>query len=283
MDDLLKRHEQMVYPAVRMVAWSKDGIKRVGGSGTVIYSQNDKEGKARTFIIGCHHVVEGAIKIKEEWNSRLGRDVKKEFLEKVECQTFKYNKISLCIGTTGIEADIVAYDKDHDLALCELADHENTYPYVAEIIPHDKECKILLSSEVWAVGAALGHAPVLTSGYLNFKDDILDGKKYWLSSAQIIFGNSGGAVFWLCPKDNLYYFIGVPAQMAVTGSMWGLDAITHMGYFVPPDRIYEFLADWDFQFIYDPKQTIEECEKRRKKKKEEERKQIELVQGLIKK
>ena len=44
------------------------------------------------------------------------------------------------------------------------------------------------------------------------------------------------------------------------------DAITHMGYFIPIDRVYGLLEDNDFQFIYDDKVSIGDCEKARKAK-----------------
>ena len=44
------------------------------------------------------------------------------------------------------------------------------------------------------------------------------------------------------------------------------DAITHMGYFIPIDRVYNLLDDNDYQFIYDSSKSIEDCEKSRKEK-----------------
>ena len=44
------------------------------------------------------------------------------------------------------------------------------------------------------------------------------------------------------------------------------DAITHMWYFIPIDRVYKLLEDNDYQFIYDDKVSIEDCNKARKQK-----------------
>ena len=41
------------------------------------------------------------------------------------------------------------------------------------------------------------------------------------------------------------------------------DAITHMGYFIPIDRIYELLKRNDYNFIYDDSYDIGKCMKRR--------------------
>jgi hypothetical protein len=45
-----------------------------------------------------------------------------------------------------------------------------------------------------------------------------------------------------------------------------------MGYFIPIDRVYKLLEDNDYQFIYDDKVSIEECNKARKKKQKPEKK-----------
>ena len=49
------------------------------------------------------------------------------------------------------------------------------------------------------------------------------------------------------------------------------DAITHMGYFIPIDRVYKLLEDNDYQFIYDSEYSIEDCEKARDKKQKPEK------------
>ena len=46
------------------------------------------------------------------------------------------------------------------------------------------------------------------------------------------------------------------------------DAITHMGYFIPIERVYKLLEDNNYQFIYNDKFSIEECNKARDKKQE---------------
>ena len=50
------------------------------------------------------------------------------------------------------------------------------------------------------------------------------------------------------------------------------DAITHMGYFIPIDRVYNLLDENDYQFIYDDSISIEDCKKSRKKKQNPEKK-----------
>ena len=93
----------------------------------------------------------------------------------------------------------------------------------------------------------------------------IDNYEYWLSTAPSIYGNSGGGVF--APQDGEWGFIGIPSRIAVTGG-WSSQAITHLGYFIPIHRIYKWLEDECFQFIYDDSFTIGQCEKLRQEKKQ---------------
>ena len=49
------------------------------------------------------------------------------------------------------------------------------------------------------------------------------------------------------------------------------DAITHMGYFIPIDRLCSLLDENDYQFIYDDSYSIKDCADARKKKQNPEK------------
>ena len=97
-------------------------------------------------------------------------------------------------------------------------------------------------------------------------DDEIDHYKYWMSSAPTIFGNSGGAVYRWNDGSKQYEYIGIPSRISIQPMGFSADAITHMGYFIPIDRIYNLLEENDYQFIYDSSVSIEDCEKARKEK-----------------
>jgi len=270
-----KRHFEILYPTVRVVS------QKAGGSGTVLFSNVDSEGKVRTFVLTNHHVIADSIEVKKQWDSLLGKEIKKESKKTVKVELFKYNNFSHCIGSNAVEADIVAYDSDQDLALLELRDKENRYPYVAKLYPRDKIDDIHIFDETFACGAAMGHAPITTSGYLVFMDDEIDNYKYWMSTAQTIFGNSGGAIYRYDKKRKQYEFIGIPARITVVLAGFSATPITHMGYFVPIDRIYRFFDKYFYQFIYNSEYTIEKCEKLRKKEKRKAREALERQFGVV--
>jgi hypothetical protein len=84
-----------------------------------------------------------------------------------------------------------------------------------------------------------------------------------MSSAQTIYGNSGGACYRWSADRKKYEWIGVPSRISVQPSGFSADAITHMGYFIPIERIYRLLDENHYQFIYDEAYSIEDCAEER--------------------
>lgn len=278
-DDMAKQptiqqmHEEMLYPVMRV------RTEKAGGSGTVLYSAKDASGKVRTYVLTNHHVVGDAIKVVTDFDPRVGKDIKHVVTKRVNCEQFQYNELSHCVGSLGIQADIVAHNERMDLALLELRDRENEMPYVAALIPEDEIDNCHVFDEAFAVGASLGHAPMLTDGRIVHMDDEIDDYTYWMSTAQIIFGNSGGAMFRL--RKGHYELLGVPSRISVANLGFSADPITHMGYFAPPDRVYAFLRANDYHFVFDPKKTPEECDKERERRRNEARKILEWQEGPL--
>ena len=101
-----------------------------------------------------------------------------------------------------------------------------------------------------------------------YMDDEIEHYKYWMSSAPTIFGNSGGAVYRWSSNRKQYEYIGIPSRISIQPMGFSADAITHMGYFIPIDRVYQLLEENDYQFIYDNKFSIDDCKKARKEKQE---------------
>jgi hypothetical protein len=171
------------------------------------------------------------------------------------------------LASTNCQADIVDHNEQRDLALLKIRD-EIDYP-TAKLYPFTIAKKVPLFKRIVCCGAALGEfPPVLTEGRLNGIQKEIDNYEYWLSGAQSIFGNSGGAIFTTI--DNDWYFLGVPSRISVAIIGYSADAITHMGYFIPVFTIYEWMDDICYQFIYNSKFSPKECEKLREEKKEKE-------------
>lgn len=242
-----KIHRQCIYPSVRV---SYIGS---GGSGTIIYSEaRDAQGKYDTFILTNHHVVDSAITIVTEWNSMLGREVKTEKRKTVKVEIFRYEDLSIVVGRESFDADIVAHSKDHDLALLKLKT-KRQIDVVATMDLKENAHKRVQTGQVRTVGCSLLEPPITTVGEISNMNKEIDGKSFWMTTAPIVFGNSGGAAF--AKRGDDWVFIGVPSRVAVAG----FSVITHMAYFIPMPRIYEWFESEHLDFLFDTEKTPQEC------------------------
>lgn len=244
----LEAHEKYIYPIVRIT------IPQAGsGSGTIIYSEYEAIGgkipKASTYVLTNYHVIDAAITIEEKWDSDLQKQVKKEKRAIVYVEIFRYRDISTPIGTLRVEADVVLYDEDQDIALIKLRT-EKPAKYTAKLSYPAPNVTVM--DETVAVGCSLGFPPLPTVGNITRKNQQVNSLPYHMSSSQIIYGNSGGAMF-LAETGEL---IGIPSLVAVVG--WA-GAVTHMGLFIPIDRIYQWLENEHYDFIYDTTLTESIC------------------------
>lgn len=247
-----KLHHHMLYPVVRV---------NESGSGTIIYSKPNDEGTYSTYVLTNHHVVGNKINITEEWSSKAKKEVKMEKRSKVPVEIFQYKQLSTPIGTLKIDSRIIAYSSSSfgmDLALLKL-ELETEVPYVAIILPRGEDIKVF--SKLVAVGCSLKWPPVPSTGILTRKNQDIGAYPYHMSEAQIIYGNSGGAMF-LAETGEM---IGVPAKIPALDP-WGTEPVTHMGCFIPIDTVYDWLEELEFQFLYDPaypeKEALDNHEKR---------------------
>lgn len=237
-------HEKYLYPIVRVT------FNNSGGSGTIVFSK-ESNGKFSTYVLTNHHVISEAIKIEEKWDSSLGKNIKIERRSIVYVEIFKYKNLGIPVGTMRIEADLVIYNSMADIALLKLNLTEQIH-YIATLVEKDKTDNYNLFDETIAVGCSLGFPPIATPGIINRKNFQIESLPYHMSTSQIIYGNSGGAMF-LAGSGQL---IGIPSMVAVIG--WGTP-VTHMGLFIPINRIYKWLEEEDYDFIFDSIKTEEEC------------------------
>lgn len=261
--------QDILYPVVLVRA------KSAGGSGTVVWSGPGAKGKIETYILTNQHVIDSLIKVEKKFDEFLKREQMKETLATAEISFYRYPGNSRCEGKLEVQADIVAYSKDLDLGLLKLRSGLEA-EFVAKLAPPDREDEIFLGEPVHAVGAALGHPPIMTSGHINYMDDEIDNSNYWLTSANIIFGNSGGAVF----LDGTREFIGIPSRVAVAQIGWSASVITHMGFFIPFPVIYEWLRDQYYHFIIG-EESYEKCKEDRESAKDEMGRMADMNQAQL--
>lgn len=250
-------HEKVLYPVVRVRS------TKAGGSGTIIYSKpsKKKESEYQTFVLTNHHVIEDSISVKEEWDSLVKKDIKKEVTDNVVVEVFDYINLSEINSTNSYRASIVAYDKAHDMAILKL-ESPKQQPYVANLVRQGQIKNIKLFSPILGCGCSLLHDPFATDGRVTSLNEVIENKKFFMTSQNSIFGNSGGAVFLAETGEQ----IGVTARVTTIQLGFGVDVLTWMGFSIAPDRIYEFIDQQELKFLYDPKDTYEAALERRSKK-----------------
>jgi len=153
-------------------------------------------------------------------------------------------KLHMEAVTKRFSATLIAYDKEHDLALIRI-DHDVVFPYVARVAPKGTELEAFRT--VWAAGAPMSYGPMVTMGA--FFPDMVDGgvvDEYFLTSAPIGPGNSGGGLYWYS-NEHRFELIGVSRSIAVSG----VGAIPHVTLSVPLPQIHDFLEKNGLGFMFE--------------------------------
>lgn len=233
---------ELLGPAVRVL--SGNG----GGSGTIVYSEDrERSGVFQTFVLTNHHVIKPLIKVEKTWNSLRQRFIMKENNEFADVELFSYSNGGHTVVRTPVKAEIVAWNEQEDMAILKLK-----YPFqvkhVAKILPPDRN--LSLFQEVYAVGCPLLIDPLFSHGEVTALRHLLETKEFTVASANIIWGNSGGALYAKFPDG--WYLSGIPSQVSIAGFF---QAVTYLGYHITPERIHKFIKGEELDFLVDPDQA----------------------------
>ena len=139
-------HEKILYPVSRVRAADS------GGSGVLVYSKEDSQrpGEYINIALTCEHVIAKNVTVKDEWDTVLKREVKRDVTTEVTIEMFDYDN-SEVVSANSIKADIIAYDKNHDLAAVRLHSKKQM-PYVASIVAKDAIKCLQIDDPVWLSG-----------------------------------------------------------------------------------------------------------------------------------
>ena len=252
-------HDKVLYPVVRVRTGNS------GGSGVLIYSEPDpdNEGRYINIALTCQHVVDSAIKIRDEFDHVLKQQRKSDYFEEVAIEVFDYDGSKL-ISSNSTQADIIAYDKHHDLAAVRLHNFRQQ-PFVSSIIPKDEIDELKIASPVVTCGCSLLHDPFPNNGTLTYLREVIEQKAYLMSNAPSIFGNSGGGLF----HGETGHLLGLTSRVTVTQMGFGMDVQTWMNFSTHPDRLYEFFEHQELQFLYDKTDNYRDAIRRRDSKRRE--------------
>jgi S1-C subfamily serine protease len=196
------------------------------GSGVLLYSDNDADGKHANILVSSYHVVRNILA-----ESPTARD--------------KGVKVVLYPDGTPVEetADMLAHDEGSDLVLLRLRGTRK-YADVAKIFPADQCDRLTVFTPIYAVGCPLGNDPVPTSGEISSLRNRISNHDYWMINAPTYFGNSGGGVFHGKTRE----LIGVFSKIYTHGS-GRPTVIPHMGLATPIPVVAEFLNKTGYGFV----------------------------------
>ena len=264
-------HEKILYPVTRVRA------SDAGGSGVVIYSEPDPEheGQYINIALTCQHVVDKNIVVKDEWDTVLKREIKKDVTSEVTVEMFDYDG-SKIVSANSIKAQIIAYDKNHDIAAVKLNSHRPILN-VATVIPKEDIENLQIADPVWVCGCSLLHDPFPNPGTLTYLREMIDQKEYIMQNAPSIFGNSGGGLFHGVTGNLL----GLTSRITVTQLGFGLDVQTWMGFSTHPDRLYEFFDHQELQFLYDKSDDYHSAMQRRADRRKDALRSIMLADQKV--
>jgi hypothetical protein len=246
-DTVTVKLEKVLYPIVRVL--NGQG----GGSGTVVYSE-DREGTGefQSFVLTNQHVVDNLIKVKKVWDNLTKSYKYEEQNDLADVELFSYANGGALVTKTSVKADVIAYVVDEDLALLRLR-HTFKIEFVAKVLPPGKSLRLF--QEIYAVGCPLLVDPMFTKGEVTDIENLLENKGYTGGTANIIWGNSGGAVMSVF-DDGEWYFCGVPSRgMGAPNGQF----VSFLGYYVTPARISQFISTQKLSFLVDPTKTPTQC------------------------
>jgi len=246
-------HKKILYPVTRVRAGS------AGGSGVIVYSEPDPKNPDEyiNIVLTCQHVVDGSIKMRDEFDSVLKRNRKTDYFEEVVVEIFQYLGSRL-ISSNATSGDIIAYDKHHDIAAIKLH-NPNKMPHVAAIIPEEEIKDVRFFDNVVTCGCSLLHDPFGNIGTITALREVIEQKNYIMANAPAIFGNSGGGLF----HGDSGHLLGLTSRVTVTQLGFGLDVQAWMNFSTHPERLYEFFNDQELRFLIDPTDDFHKAMSRR--------------------
>lgn len=199
------------------------------GSGVLVHSE-----AGLTLVITNAHVVEDDVKDEKKLD-----ETPFIFVDR-----YSYDNRGKLKGFFRCQSEIVAYDRSNDLAMLRLRDPD-IEDSIAQLPTDDFITNLCLFDEVYVVGCSLGGFPVPSKGILSALNGEYENREYWMSSAPVVFGNSGGGAFALDPTTNKFRLMGIPTAIMFLQSddehkPQG-DLLPHINYIVPAYRVRSFI------------------------------------------
>lgn len=229
----------MILPAARIA--TQQGTL---GSGFVVASN-----ASGTYVITNHHVIRDSIQQSDFWDPVKKSSEKRERLQPVDVQTFRYDERGLHTQTVSTSAEIVAYtqygdewDFEGDMAVLKLRATVEGMPSANVMSEEDFLAEVRPLDDIVMVGCPDGsRLPVPTTGHVASLSEERGSVGLLLSQ---IFGNpgsSGSAVYRYSPEREQYELIAVHSMVDSRGKLTDTGKGHFLRVAVPVPKIHEFL------------------------------------------
>lgn len=226
-DDPAALVDRMVLPTVRL------DMTESSGSGTVIHVRHPRgagDGKEtedawEVFILSASHVIEEV----------LGTDP-------AGTVTVEFFGRDGEVSRTA-EADILRHDEGRDLAVLRVI-LDGDPPSCAVLAGRQALARVRTFQPVYTVGCPLGLAPLPSKGEITNTNRRIDGQPFWMTSAQMIFGNSGGGIFDARTQE----LVGVSSRVCAYGKVLPA-AVPHLGVVVPMGTVLDWLESEKLEYL----------------------------------
>jgi len=206
------RINQVLAPVVRV------HIGDLGGGSGVIIRTDRVSG--RTLILTAGHVVR---------HLEPGEIAENELLT-VDLFIYGPGGHGLVIRT--VPGTVIQKDYDQDMAIIEI--HDVAPVVVAPLLPETEPLRLF--DAVYAVGCPTMLMPISTLGEIVSFHEKIGDTLFLTATANTIFGNSGGAL--MVQRHGRWYLCGLMVKGRVAHNQF----LTHIGFYIPLDRIRPFVA-----------------------------------------
>ncbi len=149
---------------------------------------------------------------------------------------------SLDAQPTEYRATVVAHDEKKDIALLSI-EQSPQMAYVAHLAPRDVALQPF--RPVWALGSPMGYGPIPTQGILGVTHESVGESFFFLSTAPVYGGNSGGGLYHFSNDRNLFEMVGM--TVAVAAGPYG--PVPHIALSISTEMLHAFIDAHGLRFL----------------------------------
>ncbi len=216
-------YDMVVLPSVKIIA------NNAVGSGVIIHSELVTTDTYESYVLTAYHIVKAAVE------SKTGEDIKIDVYNGNKCDTDR------------VVANLLDYNVDIDIAILKFS---SITKYGVARINTDNSIQIL--DKVIAVGCPIGYLPIPTEGIIACNRLMLGNIKYYLSTANMIFGSSGGGLF----TDTKGELIGIVSMIPVFNYEGSRIPITFLGLTVSMETVIEWMVAKNLLFLVNKNEKV---------------------------